>query len=117
MIAKLKAPYVDRLNNPRSAGDDKKRQIAEAFESLNLFAQKHGGIITSPPGRFVTIEVPQGSGLPAKLADLGFNIVRRGDTMRVTGTDYRKAADQIYSGAPSPFAVYEIFETTLDRKK
>ena len=67
---KPKALYTDRLN-PKYAGNpnaDRKRQQAEAFETLNHFVRKHGGAITSPPGdKTLRVEAPKGSELPARL--------------------------------------------------
>ena len=77
MVAKLKL-YVDRLNPRYAAGDDKKRQMAEAFAEIVEYCRRRGGAVTSPPGRYVTIECPRGSALPGELARLGFNIVDRG---------------------------------------
>jgi hypothetical protein len=90
--------------------------VAEAFESLNAFVRKHGGSITSPPGRYVRIEAPKGSTLPDELQKLGFNLVNRGTVSRVTGADYVKPADERFTGAPSPFCEMACFEITLSKR-
>src|SRR6476646_1190082 len=88
MIAKLKSPYVDRLNRPYATGDDKKRKVAEAFEALNSFIRRYGGAVTSPPGKVLRVEVSKGSPLPAKLAELGYNVAACGTVTRIVGADY-----------------------------
>jgi hypothetical protein len=114
MIAKLKAPYVDRLNNPRSAGDDKRKREAEAFAALNEFVRRRGGSITSPPGRYVRIECPRGSELPTELAKLGFAVMACGSTTRVTGADYVSAKmERLTHTTPSAFVECDLFEITL----
>jgi hypothetical protein len=116
MVAKLKPPYVDRLNPSYSVNADKKKQTAEAFEALNLLARQYGGAITSPPGRFVRIECPKGSPLPAKLTELGFNLVERGETMRVIGAQpLAPKIERETRTTPSPFSVMCIYETTLGK--
>jgi hypothetical protein len=118
MIAKLKSPYVDRLNPRNASGDDKKRQVAEAFEALNSLVQQCGGAITSQPGRYIRIECPKGSLLPEKLRELGFPLSDHGSVTRITGAQsYAKRMDEIMNGAPSPFAEYLVFETTLPSGK
>jgi hypothetical protein len=117
MNAKLKFPYVDRLNPKYGAGNDKKKQTAEAFETLNAFVRRNGGTITSPPGKFVRIECPRDSELPAKLTEMGFDLVERGETMRVAGsTNYATRLDELMNGAPSPFSIMRVYETTLGGK-
>jgi hypothetical protein len=115
--AKIKDTWGSWRNRPYAAGDDKKRQVAEAFESLNAFVRKHGGSITSPPGRCVRIEAPKGSTLPDELQKLGFNVVSHGSVSRVTGVGRVSPADEFYNATPSPFAEYLLFEVTLGGKK
>jgi hypothetical protein len=110
---KLKAPYTDRLNPQYGTNPNAERKQAEAFELLNSFVRHHGGSITSPPGRFVRIECPRGSALPDELRKLGYNISERGTVTRITSMDYVSPADEKFTGAPSPFAEYSVFEITL----
>jgi hypothetical protein len=114
MVAKLKAPYVDRLNPSRAAGDDNKKKTAEAFAAVSDFVRRHGGAVTSPPGKVLRIEVPKGSALPAKLTELGYIVVSHGSCTRITGTDYVKPADERFTGAPSPFTEVDVLEIRLD---
>jgi hypothetical protein len=61
-------------NRPYASGDDnKKKQVAEAFAQLADFCRLRGGAVTSPPGRYVTVEAPKGSTLSDELQKLGFN--------------------------------------------
>jgi hypothetical protein len=118
VVAKLKSPYVDRLNPRYAAGDDTKRQIAEAFASLVEFCQRHGAAVVSPPGRYVRIECPKSSLLPEKLRELGFPLSDHGSVTRIVGAQsYAKRMDEIMNGTPSPFAEYLVFETTLPSRK
>ena len=116
MIAKLKSPYVDRLNRPYATGDDKKRKVAEAFEALNSFIRRYGGAVTSPPGKVLRVEVPKGSPLPAKLAELGYNVAACGTVTRIVGADYVSPHDEFYGARASPFAEYLVFEIQTDGK-
>lgn len=118
-MAAVKTPYVDRLN-PKYADNpnaDRKRQQAEAFEALNVFVRKHGGSITSPPGRVLRIEAPKGSELPAKLRELKYVVVEHGSTTRIVGAapSLGRAAERTY-GAPSPFVECDVVEITLSGK-
>jgi len=43
------------------------------WHAINEFCRQHGGAVVSVPGLAeIRIEIPQGSGLPAKLTDLGY---------------------------------------------
>jgi hypothetical protein len=116
---KLKTPYIDRLN-PRYADNpnaDRKRQQAEAFEILNEYVRRAGAVITSPPGKFVRIEVPKGSELPTELAAMGYNLVSGGSVTRCIGaTPARRRIDELTNGLPSAFCEMGIFETSLSGK-
>jgi hypothetical protein len=79
---RTKTPYVDRPN-PRYAANpnaEQKRRQAEAWAALNAFVGRHDGWVTCPPGEMLRIEVMKGSVLPAKLRELGYNVVERGST-------------------------------------
>jgi hypothetical protein len=120
MVAKLKNPYTDRLNPSRTAGDDKKKQVAEAFEALNSFIRRHGGAVTSPPGKTLRIEVAKDSS--AKLTDeltaLGYAVMPRGSTMRVVGVvgPPDPWLERVTGVAPSPFCEVDVLEIRLDGK-
>jgi hypothetical protein len=117
MIAKLKSPYVDRLNRPYATGDDKKRKMAEAFEALNELVRRLGGAVTSPPGRYVRIECPRGSELPAELAKLGCAVMACGSTTRIVGADYvSPRTERLTHKVLSPFVECDVFEVTLSGK-
>ena len=116
MIAKLKHPYVDRLNPSYSINADKKKQQVEAFEALNTFVRKHGGSITSPPGRFVRIECPVGSVLPARLAE-HYDVAHCGRVTRITGApSVSTKVERLTHAAPSAFTEMDVIEITLSGK-
>jgi hypothetical protein len=113
---KLKAVYADRLN-PRYAVDanaEQKRRQAEAWEALVEFTRRHGGFVTSPPGKVLRIEVPKNSELPAKLAELRFNVVQCGSVTRVTGALPISPRTERASGPPSAFAEMDVLEIRTD---
>ena len=117
MIAKLKSPYVDRLNRPYATGDHKKRKVAEAFEALNELVRRLGGTTTSPPGRYIRIEAPKASELPAELARLGFTVMACGSTTRIVGADYvSPRTERLTHKVLSPFVECDVFEVTLSGK-
>lgn len=114
--AKLKNPYVDWKNRPfaTNASAEERRRQSERFSALSEFIRKHGGFVTSPPGKVLRVEVMKGSVLPAKLAELGYNVVSHGSVSRVVGIDRVSPTDEFYNGTPSPFAEYAVFEIRLD---
>jgi hypothetical protein len=115
--AKTKDAWTSWKNRPYATGDDRKKQQAEAFEALNQYVQRAGGAITSPPGKFVRIEAPKGSTLPAKLVELGYNIVERGFVSRIVGAAaISPKEERLTHAVPSPFVTYTVFELTLSGK-
>jgi hypothetical protein len=117
MIAKLKSPYVDRLNRPYATGDDKKRKMAEAFEALNAFVRKHGGTTTSPPGKTLRIEVAKDSAakLISKLTELGYNIAHCGFSTRIVGAaPSDPKTERRTRVVPSPFLEVCVLEIRTD---
>ena len=117
--ARLKGDWTSWRDKPYATGDDKKRQVAEVFAEIAEYCRRRGGAVTSPPGRYVTIECPRGSALPEELARLGFNIVDRGFTTRIVGADYvSPRAERLLGVAPpSPFQEMGVYEVTLGGKK
>lgn len=114
---KTKDAWTSWKNRPYATGDDQKKKTAEAFEILNEYVRRAGAVITSPPGKYVRIEAPKGSTLPAKLTEMGFDIVERGSVSRIVGsTNYATRLDEIMNGPPSPFVTYTVFELTLSGK-
>ena len=118
--AKLKSPYVDRLN-PRYASNpnaEQKRTLAEAFEALNEFIRRNGGAVVSPPGKVLRVEVLKDSVLPAKLAELGYNVMRCGSVTRVTGVtaSISAKAERLTHTVPTAFTEVDVLEIRLDGK-
>jgi hypothetical protein len=116
--AKLKTPYIDWRNRPYASGNDQKKKQAEAFDAMNAFVRKHGGSIVSPPGnKTLRVEVPKGSELPAKLAELHFNVARCGSVTRITGAPSITAKVERETGVvPSAFLEMDVLEIRLDGK-
>jgi hypothetical protein len=84
---KPKAAYIDWRNRPyaTNAGTEEKRKQSERWAALNAFIRKHGGAVTSPPGKLLRIEVMKDSPLSEKLRELGYNVAQCGSVTRVTG--------------------------------
>jgi hypothetical protein len=99
-----------------NAGTEERRRQSERFSALSEFVRKHGGFVTSPPGKVLRIEAPKGSPLPAKLVELGYNVVSRGSTTRITGTDTINPAGERFVGTLSPFTEVDVLEIRLDGK-
>jgi hypothetical protein len=56
----------------------------QLWNALNAFVTSQGGWVTSPPfGRFLRIEVEQGSSLPVKLEKAGHRLRHAGMTTRI----------------------------------
>lgn len=114
---KPKNPYVDWRNRPcaANAGTEEKRKQNERWAALAEFIRRHGGAVVSLPGvKTLRVEVPKGSALPAKLAELGYNITERGTVTRITGTDTISPAAERFVGTLSPFAECDVLEVRLD---
>jgi hypothetical protein len=115
---KTKDAWTSWKNRPYATGDDQKKKTAEAFEALNLFVRRHGGVVVSPPGKTLRIEIAKS--LSAKLADeltaLGYAVLPRGSTMRITGVDTISPAAERYVGVQSPFCEMDCFEIRTDGK-
>ena len=114
--AKVKDTWTSWRDKPRAAnaGAEERRQQAERFSALSEYIRKAGGFVTSPPGKVLRVEVPKGSPLPARLAELGYIVAERGSISRITGTDYVKPSDELYGSRASPFAEYDVLEIRTD---
>ncbi len=76
---------------PKRLPVDAKQTTAELqrrkrlFDALSVFIRKHGGWLTSAPHeRWLRVEVPENSTLPAQLYELGYDPQRDGTNTRVT---------------------------------
>lgn len=116
--AKIKDTWTSWRDTPRAAnvGTEEKRKQGERWAALNEYIRKHGGFVTSPPGKILRIEVPKGSALPSKLQELGYIVAERGIVSRIIGTDYVKPSDELYGARASPFANYDVLEIRTDGK-
>jgi len=86
--AKAKNTYIDWRNRPYagpSAASEESKKRSDLWDALNVFIQTSGAWLTSLPGVSVLrVEVPQGSLLPAKLIELGYNPRHCGTGTRLT---------------------------------
>jgi hypothetical protein len=116
---KTKDAWTCWRNRPYATGDDQKKKTAEAFEALNLFVRRHGGAVTSPPGKTLRIEIAKN--LSAKLTDelttLGHCVMRCGSVTRVTGAPSISAKEERLTHAvPSAFCEMDVIEIRTDGK-
>ena len=69
-----------------SVKDQRRVNLSEA---LTRFIQGNGGFVTSPPGqRLVRIEIAKDSPLPVKLAEMGYEPILCGQTMRTVSSGF-----------------------------
>ena len=94
---------------------EERRQQSEKWAALNEYIRRHGGAVVSVPGnKTLRIECLPGSDLPSRLKELGYNIVERGSTTRVTGAAPSSSRTaELTFGAPSAFCAMACFEITL----
>jgi hypothetical protein len=114
---KTKAAYVDRLN-PKYATNrnaEEARRQAERWEALCELVHRHGGWVTSPPGKTMRIEALQRSSLAAELQAAGYNVVEKGSVTRIVGATPVDRQAERDSGAPSPFTEVAVFEIQIGR--
>ena len=112
-----KAAYIDWRNRPYAAntGSEEKREQGERWATLNEFVRRHGGAVVSVPGtKTLRVEVPKGSPLPAKLAELGYNVSSHGTVTRVSGAPSISPRDERMFGTPSAFTECDVLEIRLD---
>jgi hypothetical protein len=118
--AKSKNDWTSWRNKPYAAspGAEQRRKEAEAFEALNQLIRRHGGFVTTPPGKLLRIEVMKNSELPAKLTELGYNVAQCGTITRVTGVTapISAKAERLSGVVPSAFLECDILEVRLDGK-
>jgi len=112
---KTKGDWISWKNRPYdSSRSDEAQKRAELWQAFCDFVRLNRGWITTPPGsRVATLETEVGSALPAKLADLGYQLVQRGRVTRVTGMDRIASADERFLGTPSPFAERDVYDVVL----
>ena len=100
-----------------NAGTEEKRKQGERWAALNEYARRHGGAVVSVPGnKTLRVEVPKGSELPAKLAELGYHVAHCGTVTRVTGVTapISAKAERLTRTVPSPFTECDVLEIRLD---
>ncbi len=87
------------------------------WAALNAFVGRHGGWVTSPPGKLLRIETMKGSALPSRLRELGYNVAERGSTTRVTGARASNpVTERATEATPSAFCEMDVIEITLSGK-
>jgi hypothetical protein len=114
---KIVSNWANRPPRP-TAGLEQRRKL---WEALSAFIHSNGGWVTSLPGsRDLRIEMPQGSALPSKLLELGYDPRHCGSSTRITahGTTETITA-QSSTGQPiivqqSGFVPVDIIEIRLE---
>jgi hypothetical protein len=84
--AKLKAGLTSKwASQPRGETPDKiSEQRRELWQALNDFVMERGGAIVSPKFHFpIRLEVTPDSELPAKLRELGYDLIFRNEETRI----------------------------------
>ena len=82
---KHEARYSDPLNPTRTEPAPVSRKRIQLWNALSDFIHENGAWTTSVPGmKLLRLEVPQGSSLPAKLAELGYAPRHAGTGTRIT---------------------------------
>jgi hypothetical protein len=67
-----------------AAAYERVKKRRELWRALADFIRSHGGWVVSPPsGRYLRVEVPQGSSLPVRLAKIGYSLRHAGMTTRL----------------------------------
>lgn len=116
--AKSKNPYIDWRNRPYASnpGAEQKRKEAAAFEALNEFVRRHGGFVTSPPGKTLRIEIAKDASakLTNELTRLGYRVMACGTTTRIVGAQALSHKAERLTGTPSAFAEMDVLEIRLD---
>ena len=116
--ARLKGDWTSWRDKPRvaNAGTEEKRKQGERWAALNEYVRRNGGAVTSVPGnKTLRVEVPKDSLLPAKLAELGYNVSSHGSVTRVTGAQaVSPKVERATRTVPSAFAEMDVLEIRLD---
>jgi len=77
-------PWIDGTLVMTVAEHERAKKRRELWHALTNFIQSHGGWVVSPPsGRYLRVEVPQGSSLPVRLAKVGYSLRHAGMTTRI----------------------------------
>jgi hypothetical protein len=99
-----------------NAGSEEKRKQGERWAALNEYVRRNGGAVTSVPGnKTLRVEGPKGSELPAKLAELGYNVAQCGSVTRVTGAQaISPKVERLTHAVPSAFTECDVLEIRLD---
>ena len=101
---------MNRQARPEGGGLEQRRKL---WDAVNEFVRQTGGWVTSVPGvKDMRIEVPQGSSLPAKLTELGYEVRHAGAGSRIANnaiTEIIDARTVHHSG----FMPVDIIEITL----
>ena len=83
-ITAIVTSWVDGALTMTAAAHERAKKRRELWLALTDFIQSHGGWVVSPPsGRYLRIEVPQGSSLPVRLAKVGYGLRHAGMTTRI----------------------------------
>ena len=72
------------MATPSCRHAEEKRRQNEAWHTLNQFISQQGGLVVTPTGKMLRIEVVKEFTLPAKLIELGFKVWAVGQNTRVT---------------------------------
>ena len=113
---KTKNEWISWRNKPYDLSrSDEAQRRAERWQAFcDFIRENRASIVSSPGGRTAVIEVMEGSTLPAKLAELGYNVVSRGTVTRITGAPASNPLTERLTGAaPNPFTECGVIEVTL----
>jgi hypothetical protein len=119
--ARVKDTWGSWRDRPRAAntGTEEKRKQGERWAALNEYIRRHGGAVTSVPSN-KTLRIEIARSLSAKLTDeltaLGYAVMPRGSTTRITGGDTVSARAERLFGVkpPSAFTECDVLEIRLD---
>jgi hypothetical protein len=119
--AKHKESFSKWVSSPRAASNAAAEKRQGLFEALNEYIRANGGWITSVPGvRDLRIEIPRGSALVNKLADLGYVMRCIGSSTRLTTGGHQEVVTEHSTGLPftishAGFVPVDVYETSISK--
>lgn len=80
----LQSKWAAKPRSNEVSAEEARRQN-ETWQILNDYIVQNGGMVISPPGKMLRVEVQKDSLLPAQLSKLGFRVWACGSTTRTGG--------------------------------